>query len=81
MAEQPQGFARRMMAQKLMTDARADPFSDRPKLRQSEPCTVCQTSHDLHMGTWVILATGALVCANDCCWREAMRIEMKGKAK
>jgi len=28
MAEQPQGFARRMMAQKLMTDARADPFSD-----------------------------------------------------
>ena len=28
MAEQPQGFARRMMTQKLMTDARADPFSD-----------------------------------------------------
>jgi len=30
MAEQPQGFARRMMAQKLMTDARNTPGSDSP---------------------------------------------------
>jgi hypothetical protein len=30
MAEQPQGFARRMMAQKLMADARATPNSDSP---------------------------------------------------
>ena len=28
MAERPQGFARRMMAQQLASDARADPFSD-----------------------------------------------------
>ena len=28
MAERPQGFARRMMAQRLMSDAREDPFSD-----------------------------------------------------
>lgn len=28
MAERPQGFARRMMAQRLMSDARDDPFSD-----------------------------------------------------
>jgi len=27
------------------------------------------------------LIFGALVCANDRCWKEAMRIEMKGKAK
>ena len=30
MADQPQGFARRMMAQKLMADARATPNSDSP---------------------------------------------------
>ena len=52
-----------------------------PRQGQSEPCTVCGVNHDIHMGTWVILASGALVCANDQCWREAMRIEMEGKVK
>lgn len=27
------------------------------------------------MGTWVILGSGKLVCANDRCWRQAVILE------
>mgnify|MGYP003142241431 FL=1 len=29
------------------------------------------------MGTWVILGSGKLVCANDKCWREAVKQQVK----
>jgi hypothetical protein len=30
------------------------------------------------MGTWVILGSGKLVCANDKCWREAVKQAERG---
>jgi hypothetical protein len=65
MAEQPQGFARRMMAQKLMTDARADPFSDsrfmsgkmRPSMADIEQPT---RFSDMAMPAYGAAATGSL---------------------
>lgn len=35
----------------------------------SENCAACGTEHAIVAGTWVMLASGSLVCANDTCWR------------
>ena len=32
-------------------------------------CKACGCEHKLRDGTWVILGTGDLVCANNTCWR------------
>ena len=65
MAERPQGFARRMMAQQLASDARADPFSDsrffsgkiRPSLADMENPTRFE---DIKMPAYQASATGSL---------------------
>ena len=65
MAERPQGFARRMMAQQLASDARADPFSDsrffsgkiRPSLADMENPTRFE---DIKMPAYQAGATGSL---------------------
>ena len=65
MAERPQGFARRMMAQQLASDARADPFSDsrffsgkiRPSLADMENPTRFE---DTKMPAYQAGATGSL---------------------
>ena len=65
MAERPQGFARRMMAQRLMSDARDDPFSDsrffsgriRPSMQDmAEPTRFS----DMAMPAYSTAATGSL---------------------
>lgn len=35
----------------------------------SENCAACGTEHHIVANTWVMLASGSLVCANDSCWR------------
>ena len=35
----------------------------------SENCAACGTEHAIVAGTWVMLASGSLVYANDTCWR------------
>ena len=50
----------------------------RPTATGSEPCVVCGAQHSLHMGTW-IMANDQLLCANDSCWREAVRREIEGE--
>lgn len=34
-----------------------------------ENCVACGRQHHVKAGTWVMLASGDLVCANDVCWR------------
>jgi len=34
-----------------------------------ECCAACGQRHAIVASTWVILASGAFVCANDQCWR------------
>ena len=65
MAEQPQGFARRMMAQKLMTDARNTPGSDSPffagRIRPSMADIEQPTRFsDMAMPAYGAAATGSL---------------------
>ena len=40
-------------------------------------CCICQAYHEQMMGTWVILGSGKLVCANDKCLREAVKQQVK----
>ena len=34
-----------------------------------ENCKACGRKHMVKAGTWVMLASGDLVCSNDTCWR------------
>ena len=34
-----------------------------------ENCVACGRQHHVQAGTWVMLASGDLVCSNDVCWR------------
>lgn len=34
-----------------------------------ENCAACGRRHQISAGTWVMLASGDLICSNDVCWR------------
>lgn len=34
-----------------------------------EACSACGKRHHIAASTWVMLASGDLVCSNDVCWR------------
>jgi hypothetical protein len=38
-------------------------------LTSFENCAACGARHSIKEGTWVMLASGDLICANDTCWR------------
>lgn len=40
-----------------------------PDTQRKSSCQACGQEHWIDAGTWVILASGALVCSNDKCWR------------
>ena len=44
-------------------------------LREPEPCQACGAMHNLDMGTWIMTATGKLLCAKDKCWRDIIERE------
>jgi hypothetical protein len=39
--------------------------------RMAATCASCGATHEQMWGSWVILGSGKLVCANDRCWRKA----------
>ena len=49
----------------------------RPRATGSEPCVICGAEHSLHMGTWIMTGNDQLLCANDSCWREAVKREIE----
>lgn len=38
-------------------------------MSEFEHCAACGRRHYIKAGTWVMLASGDLICSNDVCWR------------